>query len=129
MQPPFLHDTIAGPSTFLTDGDGSFLTNITRLDPDGNKLAIEIEVFFDWDKIYEAGQVGAELKLACGLSIQADAMIVLTEAEQRDLMLHDQVTDWKRESISTDEDARQDAAERAREGRREAHSMGLIRSH
>lgn len=124
---PFLHQTVAAAGSYLQNGDLTFLTDVHRLDPQGEGLKLEVEVHADWDEVWEAASVCRQINLDCGLAIQADALILLTDEERRELLNHQCVTEWKRESLETDAEARQEAAERVREGRREARYYGLCK--
>lgn len=129
MKPPipFLHETVVAAGSYVQNGDDTFLTDIHRLDPNGQLLKIEAEVHFDWDQVFEAATVCRQANLDCGLAIQADALILLTDEERQELLNHQCVTEWKRESLEADAEARQETAERVSEGRREARYYGLIK--
>lgn len=132
MQTPTLWETIQPPGTFLGPNDGpdfSFYWDLLRLDPDGNKLKLEVELCYDDGRVWEAGTLPRDTELACGLTLRAGAQICLTEEEERDAKNGDQVQEWEKECFEASEDDRMDQAERESEFAREARCLGLIKSY
>lgn len=129
MQKPItrLIDDLAGPGSHETDAEWTFPWEVLRYAPDASTVKLPVEILI-WDnKSRYYASVPSQINLPEGWAIQADSVLMLTQAELDEINASDELCDWIKEGLEADSDARSDQADREREFAREARYYGLIK--